>query len=337
MHERHVTIEPGFRSAHLLTDLCAALAAADALGVPIPGHLDVAFSALRGERIALPGGVTVINDCYNANPMSMRAALDDLAATAPGEARRRARRHARARRRPTRSASTASSASRRARQGWRCSSRSGRARSGPARPSPASICTRATRRAPHRSWGPAARRRHRARQGLARRRARARGHRSRERRLMARDPDRRHRLAPDLHLPRAEVHRVPAPPRVRPARSRRRAAGAPRQGGDADDGRDHHDDRDRHAVRDLLELERLARDRGLRHDARLRAARLRRRLHEDRQAPVARPARAHQARRCSRSSRSGCGSSSRRTPGSTAPSPCASSTGTSTWAWPTPS
>ena len=26
----------------------------------------------------------LINDCYNANPMSMRAALDDLAETAPG-------------------------------------------------------------------------------------------------------------------------------------------------------------------------------------------------------------------------------------------------------------
>ena len=42
------------------------------------------FSALRGERLALGGGVVVVNDCYNANPMSMRAALDDLAATAAG-------------------------------------------------------------------------------------------------------------------------------------------------------------------------------------------------------------------------------------------------------------
>ena len=43
----------------------------------------MAFSALRGERVALAGGIVLINDCYNANPMSMRAALDDLAASAP--------------------------------------------------------------------------------------------------------------------------------------------------------------------------------------------------------------------------------------------------------------
>ena len=40
------------------------------------------FSALRGERLALPGGIVLVNDCYNANPMSMRAAIDDLAETA---------------------------------------------------------------------------------------------------------------------------------------------------------------------------------------------------------------------------------------------------------------
>jgi UDP-N-acetylmuramoyl-tripeptide--D-alanyl-D-alanine ligase len=83
--ERRLAIEPGFRSAHLLSDLCAALAAARALGVALAdGPLEVAFSGLRGERLALPGGVLVINDCYNANPMSMRAALDELARTAAG-------------------------------------------------------------------------------------------------------------------------------------------------------------------------------------------------------------------------------------------------------------
>jgi UDP-N-acetylmuramoyl-tripeptide--D-alanyl-D-alanine ligase len=44
----------------------------------------VEFSALRGERLSLPDGVVVVNDCYNANPMSMRAALDELATTAAG-------------------------------------------------------------------------------------------------------------------------------------------------------------------------------------------------------------------------------------------------------------
>jgi len=42
----------------------------------------VRFSSLRGEVVELPGGVVVVNDCYNANPMSMRAALEHLAASA---------------------------------------------------------------------------------------------------------------------------------------------------------------------------------------------------------------------------------------------------------------
>ena len=41
---------------------------------------------MRGEVVELPGGVTVVNDCYNANPMSMRAALQHLAET-PAERR----------------------------------------------------------------------------------------------------------------------------------------------------------------------------------------------------------------------------------------------------------
>ena len=43
---------------------------------------------MRGERLELASGVVVINDCYNANPLSMRAALDDLATQAPAGGRR---------------------------------------------------------------------------------------------------------------------------------------------------------------------------------------------------------------------------------------------------------
>ncbi len=79
-----VELEPGFRAQHLLDDLLAAVAAARALGVTPDGRLTVPFTEGRGERIAVPGGVTVVDDCYNANPMSMRAALQELQLTAPG-------------------------------------------------------------------------------------------------------------------------------------------------------------------------------------------------------------------------------------------------------------
>ncbi len=81
---RTISLRPSFTQAYNLRNLLAALAVAHALGVEPPARLDVSFSALRGERLELPGGVLLINDCYNANPMSMRAALDDLAVVARG-------------------------------------------------------------------------------------------------------------------------------------------------------------------------------------------------------------------------------------------------------------
>ena len=39
----------------------------------------VEFSRLRGERISLRDRIVLLNDCYNANPVSMRAALEHLA------------------------------------------------------------------------------------------------------------------------------------------------------------------------------------------------------------------------------------------------------------------
>ena len=72
-------LELPFSEPHNLLNTLAAVAAARALGIQPQGAVDVSFSSLRGEVVELPGGVTVVNDCYNANPMSMRAALEHLA------------------------------------------------------------------------------------------------------------------------------------------------------------------------------------------------------------------------------------------------------------------
>jgi UDP-N-acetylmuramoyl-tripeptide--D-alanyl-D-alanine ligase len=78
-----IELWPSFTQAYNLQNLLAAVAAALALGYTPRGRVDVSFSALRGQREQLPGGVVLVADCYNANPMSMRAAIDDLAETAP--------------------------------------------------------------------------------------------------------------------------------------------------------------------------------------------------------------------------------------------------------------
>jgi UDP-N-acetylmuramyl pentapeptide synthase len=79
-----MVLRPSFGQAHNLENLLAAVAAARALGVTPGGEVTVRFSALRGERVRLAEGIVLIDDCYNANPMSMRCALDDLARTAAG-------------------------------------------------------------------------------------------------------------------------------------------------------------------------------------------------------------------------------------------------------------
>jgi UDP-N-acetylmuramoyl-tripeptide--D-alanyl-D-alanine ligase len=72
-----------FTARHQQLNALAAVAASRAVGVEPSGAVDVEFGSLRGELVELPGGATLINDCYNASPLSMRAALDDLATQAP--------------------------------------------------------------------------------------------------------------------------------------------------------------------------------------------------------------------------------------------------------------
>jgi UDP-N-acetylmuramoyl-tripeptide--D-alanyl-D-alanine ligase len=76
-----------FTALHQAANAAAALAALDALGLPRPAQVDVEWSRWRGEERPLPGGGLLINDAYNANPVSMRAALAHLAATAGGRRR----------------------------------------------------------------------------------------------------------------------------------------------------------------------------------------------------------------------------------------------------------
>jgi len=72
-----------FVELHNLDNALAAIAAGVALGMPLEGMAErapgIVFSRLRGELVELPGDAILINDCYNANPVSMRAALDHLA------------------------------------------------------------------------------------------------------------------------------------------------------------------------------------------------------------------------------------------------------------------
>ena len=73
-----------FAARHQARNALAALHAASALGLEVEGPVDVTFNRWRGEELELPGGGLLINDCYNANPVSMRAALEHLAERAAG-------------------------------------------------------------------------------------------------------------------------------------------------------------------------------------------------------------------------------------------------------------
>jgi UDP-N-acetylmuramoyl-tripeptide--D-alanyl-D-alanine ligase len=78
------SVEVNFSAQHLASNALTAFAAARALGVQIPEHLDVAFAEWRNQELPLPGGGLLVNDAWNANPISMRAALEHVRQLAAG-------------------------------------------------------------------------------------------------------------------------------------------------------------------------------------------------------------------------------------------------------------
>lgn len=81
LHGERLRMQVNFAEPHLRSNLLAAVAAADAIGVRPEGSLVFEPPAGRGRRHVTVSGVTLIDDSYNANPVSMRAALDGLAAS----------------------------------------------------------------------------------------------------------------------------------------------------------------------------------------------------------------------------------------------------------------
>jgi len=80
----------GARGLHSVDNALAAAAVGLELGVSLEdvaaGLAQPALSPLRMEVVRAAGGARLLNDCYNANPLSMRAALHALAAM-PAERR----------------------------------------------------------------------------------------------------------------------------------------------------------------------------------------------------------------------------------------------------------
>jgi UDP-N-acetylmuramoyl-tripeptide--D-alanyl-D-alanine ligase len=88
---RQLELRFNFTSRHQADNAAAALLAYQALGLPLDRAQEgadlIALSRWRGEETPLPGEGLLINDAYNANPVSMEAALKHL--TARAGARRR--------------------------------------------------------------------------------------------------------------------------------------------------------------------------------------------------------------------------------------------------------
>jgi len=96
MSGRDLAFELGAPGVHMAENALGALLSADALGADLEACAaalrDFAPQKGRGERFLLPtpdGPATIIDESYNANPASMRAALALLAAAKPGPKGRR--------------------------------------------------------------------------------------------------------------------------------------------------------------------------------------------------------------------------------------------------------
>ena len=82
IRDEHVELALPFTQRHHAVNVLAALTAYDALGLPLDrapeGASAIRLSRWRGEVTELAQDGFVVNDTYNANPLSMRAALRDL-------------------------------------------------------------------------------------------------------------------------------------------------------------------------------------------------------------------------------------------------------------------
>jgi UDP-N-acetylmuramoyl-tripeptide--D-alanyl-D-alanine ligase len=79
--------EVGFSAKHLALNALTALATAQVLGLQLPARIDATFAEWRNQELELPGGGLLINDAWNAHPISMRAALEHLAERAANRRR----------------------------------------------------------------------------------------------------------------------------------------------------------------------------------------------------------------------------------------------------------
>ena len=89
--DRELELEFPFTARYQALNALAALHAYEALGLSLDraqeGAGQVTLSRWRGEEVELPGGGLLVNDSYNANPVSMKAALAHLAERAAGRRR----------------------------------------------------------------------------------------------------------------------------------------------------------------------------------------------------------------------------------------------------------